>query len=88
MVISGIQYMRPSGRPSSFQVEVPDELRHQWDKICKSNIRLASEMLMDGTISVTLEDDEHDHAIELVPNEPGKPVAAVVKLISEFKESQ
>jgi hypothetical protein len=85
MIISGIQYMRPDGRPSSFTTEIPDDLRDQWENIQGRGLRLASELLMDGMVSVTLEDDERDHDIEIVDNRPGKPVEAAIAIIARFK---
>lgn len=84
MLISGIQYMRPDGRKSPFTTEVSDDLRDKWGEVRRSGLRLASEHLITNDVSVTLENDEGDFDIEVTPNAPGKPVAAVEAILRRF----
>jgi hypothetical protein len=83
-LIEFTRYSLPNGRRSTETIERPAPIAELASAIVAAGYRFECEMLGDGTVSLTIADDNADHAIELCPNGPGIP-AAVERLITGFK---
>jgi Arc/MetJ family transcription regulator len=70
MLCDVIQYMLPDGRKSPQQVELDDALAASYERMRKSGYRLAAEVLTTGHVSVTIESDQDDLDLRVVPNGP------------------
>lgn len=79
-----VQYLRPHGERKVAMIDRPQNICAIADKIITSGLRFEIEVLMSGTISMTITSHIQDEAIELCPNVPGKVAEAVDKLITEF----
>lgn len=77
------QYLRPDGRKVDVSIEVSDEVGTKAHAIIAAGYRFECEILTTGQVSVTITDDEADHAIEIVMNGPDIPVT-VERLIMNF----
>lgn len=82
--IEFVRYHSPHGRKSIETIRRPAEVAEKGMLIRRAGYRFECEVLWDGTVSLTIADEEADHAIELVPNGASVP-AAVDKLILGFK---
>ena len=78
------QFMRPDGRPVDVSIDRPEEIARKAKAIIDAGYRFECEVLTDGSISLTITDDEMDHDIELVPNGTDVPLA-VDRLIQRFE---
>lgn len=79
-----IQYLRPSGRKQIVMFQAESNLCKAADNIRNHGFLFACEVLTDDvTVSLTIEDEFADYAIEIVPNGPGV-VDAVKRLIEGF----
>ncbi len=77
MRIDLIQYIRPSGRPSSVHTEVSDDLKGAYEEIQRAGWRLEAEVLLTGEVALSVHNPEggpdaqgEDVAVELCPNGP------------------
>lgn len=78
------QYLLPDGRKTNVWIERPQAVVDRAQRIRAQGFRFEVEMLSDmETVSLTITDDEMDHAIEVVPNGPAVP-EAVDRLINNF----
>lgn len=77
------QYLRPNGRREAVTIDRPDHIAKAADNIREHGFRFECEVLMDGTASFTISDDDGDYAIETCPNGPQVP-ATVDALICNF----
>lgn len=78
------QYVMPHGRKRKTHIERPEEIANKAQDIIEAGYRFECEILSDyKTVSLTIADDDDDHAIEVVPNGPGVP-KAVDRLIENF----
>lgn len=78
------QFLRPDGRQMVVTIERPAEIAAKAEKIMARGLRFECEHLTTGHVSLTIADDDGDHAIEVVENGPEVP-AAVDRLISQFE---
>lgn len=81
-----IKYLRPSGRPVAVFIDRPDEIASKAHKIIEAGYHFECEELRNGTVSLTITDDECDHAIQLCRNDAEVP-AAVDRLVMRFTNS-
>lgn len=85
------QYMRPDGRSlerlfgrtKDVTIDRPDHVADKAQQIIAAGYRFECEILSTGEVSLTITDDEADHAIEVVPNGPGMG-EAVDRLVLGF----
>lgn len=78
------QYLMPHGRKSPVTIERSADIAAKAREIIAAGFRFECEMLGDySTISLTIADDDADHAIEVVKNGPDVPVA-IDRMISAF----
>lgn len=78
------QYLLPDGRKKPAWIDRPQDIADKAAQIRNAGYRFEMEMLPDmQMISLTIIDDERDHAIEVVPNGPEVP-KAVDRMIQEF----
>lgn len=77
------QYLRPDGHRAPVEIEVRDEVADKADRIVAAGYRFECEHLTTGHASLTISNDKHDLAIEVVPNGPDVPLA-VDRLILDF----
>jgi hypothetical protein len=87
MEVKLTQFIRPNGRQEEITAEVDDALRPQVEAIIKAGLRFTAEVIPGGNVSLCIENDEEDLAIEIARNSPGEntPRAALERLISRFK---
>lgn len=78
------QFLRPDGRPVSVSIDRPDEIASRAASIVRRGFRFECEHLTTGEVSLTIADDDGDHAIEVVANGPGVPLA-VDRLVTQFE---
>ena len=78
-----IQYLRPDGRKRIGGFERPDKIVNLAQKIIDRGFRFECEHLVTGEISLTISNDEADHAIEIVSNGP-EVLDAIDRLIINF----
>lgn len=69
------QYLRPDGRKVSVSIERPENIATKAQSIIDRGLRFECEQLIDGSISLTISDDNGDIDIEVVPNGPEVPPA-------------
>lgn len=83
--IQFIQYMRPHGHivPRSFQTD--DDTANEAEKIVLQGYHFAAEFLTTNQLSLTVEDDEQDIAVEVVSNSSEMPIA-IKRLVKQAKE--
>lgn len=88
MIANFIQYLRPNGRQKAIGMDVANDLQPQLDAIKAAGCRLECEVLMTGTVSLTIFhcESEEDIDIELVANGPDVP-HAVDSLIRRFENA-
>ena len=82
------QYVRPHGRIRPITIDMPKELESIIKQIHDSGFRLAAEVLRSANtddVSFTIENDEMDLDIEIVPNGSGTR-EALERLIRRFPE--
>lgn len=84
--VTFIRYTPPHGRRSVETTLRPLPIARRASEIVAAGYRFEIEVLSEGTVSLTIADDECDHAIELCRNGPEIP-AAVDRLILGFKPS-
>ena len=77
------QYKLPHGRAVPVRIDRPDPVYEKARRLMEAGYVFECEVLTDGEVSLTITDDEADHAIEVCPNGPEVP-AAVDKLILGF----
>ena len=71
MTVNVLQYLRPDGRLSPQKTDISSDHAENYKRMTEAGFRLAAEGLMNGTISLTIEDDDDDYAHELTANGPG-----------------
>ena len=81
------QYKLPNGQPVPVAVNRPDHITAKAQEIIAAGYRFECEVLMSGQISLTITDDDADHAIEVVDNGPDVP-KAVDRLVSNFQPGE
>ena len=64
------QYMRPDGHAVLMHTDIRDSFEAPYRAIRMRGWRLAAEHLIDGAVSLAVEDDEQDFACEIVANGP------------------
>jgi len=62
------QYLRPDGRKNLGGIDIDDKCMDQYRFMQDQDRRIAMEVLTTGEVSVTMEDDEQDYGIRIVPN--------------------
>ncbi len=79
------QFLMPDGRQKKVEIDVPDDVREQYDAIHAAGCRLTTEMLMTGQIAIYISDlqAEDDFFCTVIPNGPEVP-KAIEKMIREF----
>lgn len=89
MMIDLVQYVHPHGRIKTIQLEVSDLLDVEYKRILDSGCRFAVEILLDGKISLTIEDPvaDNDVLIEVVRNGPAIKYV-LEKMLAEFNENK
>lgn len=80
------QFLRPDGRRASVAIIRPAPVLEKASAIIAAGFRFECEELATGHASLTIADDEGDHAIEVVVNGPGVP-EAVDRLVLGFDPS-
>ena len=75
------QYMMPNGRQVAMKTPIRIAFEVPYRVITMRGWRLAAEMLSDGAVSLSVEDDEQDFANEIVANGP-EVQAAIERLIA------
>jgi len=75
------QYLRPNGRKVQVNIARPDYIAERAQAIIAKGFRFECEQLREGSVSLTVADDDGDVGIELVKNGVGVP-NAVDKLIT------
>jgi hypothetical protein len=65
-----VQYMRPDGRAVLMHTDIRDAFEAPYHAIRMRGWRLTAEHLIDGAVSLTVEDDEQDFPCEIVANGP------------------
>jgi len=83
VAIPFVQFMRPSGRPVEVSIKRPKEIAQKAGLILDAGYRFEAEVLGDGSISLTITNDDGDAAIEVCSNGPDVPLA-VDRLIGGF----
>ena len=78
------QYLAPTGRKASVRIDRPEPVHAKAQEIAGKGFRFEVEILSTGDVSLTIADDDGDHAIEVVPNGPEVP-AAVDRMILGFQ---
>ena len=68
--VPAVQYMRPDGLLVDVTAPIPIECKAAYDEMTERGCRLAGEVLTTGHVSLTIEHDEGDFAIEVCPNGP------------------
>lgn len=76
------QYMLPNGRQVDTSFPADDLTHEAAQKIIAQGARFAAEVLRTGAVSLTVEYDDDDIAIEVVPNGP-EVLSAIVKLVKD-----
>src|SRR5690606_27801674 len=66
--VPAVQYMRPDGLLVDVTAPIPIECKAAYDEMTERGCRLAAEVLMTDEVSLTIEHDEGDFAIEVCPN--------------------
>ena len=82
-IIHFTQFMRPDGRRVETGIDRPQEIATRAQKIIAAGYRFEAEVLTTGEVSLTITNDEEDHAFEVIPNGEAVP-DAVDRLISNF----
>lgn len=80
------QYLRPGTSFTGCKpvaIDRPDHVADKAKQIIAAGYRFECEILTTGEVSLTITDDEADHAIEVVPNGPGMG-EAVDRLVLGF----
>ncbi|MDJ0512782.1 MAG: hypothetical protein QNJ62_04995 [Methyloceanibacter sp.] len=79
------QYIAPHGRTKTITIFRPQDIADKAAAILSQGFRFEAEIVpgLGNMVSLTIADDEMDHAIEVVPNGPGVG-EAVDRLISNF----
>lgn len=88
MIVELTQFMRPDGRQVASSCDVSEELKEQYQQLRSLGCRLTCEVLQTSDISLAIEHEEGDYAIELCENAPDKPKAALEKLLRRFKPEE
>ena len=78
--------MRPNGRRVNQSVEIPDTSRSDYEMILSRGWNLAAEVLMSGMVSITVESEEQDEAMRVVPNGPNV-IDAIQQVLAEAAKS-
>mgnify|MGYP000255661942 CR=1 FL=1 len=86
MQIPITQFMRPNGRPVQQHLEVDEQTAYDCGVIRMNGYRFECEELINGLVSLTITDDECDHAIEMCNNAPGQVLEAFKTMTSKFVE--
>ncbi len=85
MIIEVVHYHRPNGEARPDFTQIDETLAGQYNQLTDAGLRVTSEVLMSGEVSLTLEHPGlGDYDIEIVDNVPGAPVAAVERMVSRF----
>lgn len=69
--VPAVQYMLPNGRRVDVMVSIPVDLEPAYIELTERGCHLTSEVLINGIVSLTVEHDMGDFAVELTPNGPG-----------------
>ena len=78
------QFLLPHGRSQTVRIERSQEIAEKARAIITAGFRFECEMLTDyRTISLTISNDERDHAIKVVPNGPQVP-EAIDRMVMDF----
>lgn len=83
MSIPFTQYLRPNGKMVDVFIDRPRDIELKAQEIIAKGFRFECEELTTGHVSLTISDDEKDHAIKICMNGPLVP-ETVDKLIKEF----
>lgn len=78
------QFMRPNGRPVAQRLEVDGATLARCLLIKESGYWFECEVLMDGTVSITITDDDKDHDIELIQNVPDAFLDGFRRMVGRF----
>ena len=78
--VSFTQFLRPDGRRREVTIDVPADIAESADTLISMGARLEIEVLLDGTVSATIERYKKNRgtevlAIELCNNGPEVPIA-------------
>jgi len=81
------QYLRPDGRRRAITADVDIKLGPKVRAILDKGYRFTAEELSGLGVSLCIENDEEDLAVEVAENGPGSnsPRVALERLISKFK---
>lgn len=84
------QFVRPNGRRRAVTCEVDGELEPKVKAILAKGYRFTAEELSGMGVSLCIEDNDSDVAVEIAENGPGprSPQVMLEKLIREFKGVQ
>jgi hypothetical protein len=87
MQVNLTQFIRPNGRQRQTFAEVSDDLRARVEAIRAAGLRFTAEDLGNGKVSLCIENDEEDLAIEIADNGPGEnsPTVALERLIRSYR---
>lgn len=77
------QFLLPDGRKKIISIDRPDPVVSKADAIKRHGFRFECEVLTTGDVSLTISDDDQDHAIEVCANNEAVP-ATVDRLILNF----
>lgn len=77
------QYMLPDGRRVPQHIALDASLQPRYDDLRACDCRIAAEVLTTGDVSVTLEHEEGDYNIRVVPNDDSVR-RAIEEMLREF----
>jgi hypothetical protein len=85
MSIPFTQYLRPHGRKTHVEIDMPWEIEQKAKAIMMANLSFECEELLTGKVSLTISNQEQDLFIEVVPNNE-EVVDAVARLVEKGYE--
>ncbi len=82
------QFMRPNGRPKTYEIIVPDECKSQVDLIQKNGCRITAEQMMNGEAAQYISNEEVENDFDICVTACGKEAdTGLLAMIERFNES-
>ena len=81
------QYCLPNGKAKEVEIEVPASVGANALLIKEMGYWFEVEIITDGSVSMTITDDDADHDIEVCENKPFAPYSGFCRMVDRFAKT-